>query len=383
MVKTFKGIENQKGYTLIELLLTITILLIVAIPLSSAFVSAHQNNGHSQELEQAMQVAQKVLEDRLTDQDIVVVESADALLNPPENQVSPFEDFKVQTVVTPISQDIEVEKDALGNNKAEPGTPVEVIVGTTGKRSVYKLPLDTGVALSEVDAAVQPIGSVVEDYHFNSESLSLRSDTQLEGMDLIVHLEAVNVRLSTETTGNRGNDLSFYFEPLDPGPTQYKLVMRYGDVPLEREVTKILSLSGLTEANKKMRVTFIIDNDNTVRQIKLLNQPTFATDFYIVRGVKDEDTDGYYTGIGTGLNAGKPLLSLTYGTPDGSGSFLDNDPKLASDRLKVRYNYKDKNEGLVRTARLYEIRVLVFKVTDNVATAKPVVELRTYRRSLL
>lgn len=381
MVTIFRGISNQRGYTLIELIFTITILLIVAIPLSSAFVSALNNDHDSSELDQAMMVAQKVLEDRMSDGDIVVEESEDVALNLPVTQAAPYENYRVQTIVTPITQDIQVEKDLLGNDKSEPSTPVEVIVGNTGKRAIYKLPLDTGVDLSQVDTSVKPIGSVVEDYNYNSESLNLRSDTQPEGLDLIVHLEATNIRLSSETAGNSGNDLSFYFEP--DTATQYQLVMRYGDAPMEREVTKHLSLSGLAEANKKMRVAFVIDNENTPRKIKLINKPTFPTEFYIIRGVKDQDLDTYYTGLGTGVNTGKPLLSLTYGTPNGTGGYSDNDPKVASDLIQVRYNFKDKNEGLVRTSRLYELRVRVFRTTDNVATATPVVELRTCRRAIL
>lgn len=382
VVTTFKGISNQKGYTLIELLFTITILLIVSIPISSAFVNAHKNNGHSSELDQAMMVGQKVLENKLSDGDIVTAMSEDVTVNLPVNQASPYEKFKVQTIMTPITHNIEIEKDS-DKDKSEPGTPVEVIVGNTGKRSVYKLPLDTGVEFSEVDTAVKPIGSVVEDYKFNSESLNLRSATHPDGMDLIVHLETDKIRLSSETVGNSGGNLSFYFEPLAETPTQYKLVMRYGDTFMEKEVTTPLGLSELTEANKKMRVAFVIDNENTLRRIKLVNKPTFSTEFYIVRGVKDEAADGYYTGVGTGVNEDMPLLSLTYGTTDGSGGYLDNDPKVASDLIQVRYNFKNKNESLVRTARLYEVRVRVFKVTDNGATATPVVELKTYRRSLL
>ncbi len=379
----YKVILNRKGYTLIELLCTITILLIIAIPVSSVFLTAHMNNNKSELLEKSMLLGQKILENRMSDGDLATELSADVSENPPVSQGAPYEGLKVQTIITAVDQSILVEKDALGNDKAEPNTPVEVIVGNTGKRSIYKLPLDSGLSLAQVDEAVKPIGSVVEDYYFKPENLVLRSAEALKGMDGIFYLEEHSIRQSTELSGVYGQDITLSFEPVEALATQYKLTIKYGSAPFEIEITETLNLTGLTEANKKMRIAFVIDNENTVRRIKLSNKPTFLTELYVVRGVKEQAADTYYSGTGTGLNLGKPLLSLTYGTEDGSGGYLDNDPKLASDMIQVYDNIKNKNEAVTRVGRLYEIRVRIFNEADDASTAKPIVELKTYRRAVL
>lgn len=54
---------KNAGYTLVELLISVTILAVIAIPLTHAFVSAARVNGRSRKLAQAQNVAQNVLEE--------------------------------------------------------------------------------------------------------------------------------------------------------------------------------------------------------------------------------------------------------------------------------------------------------------------------------
>lgn len=381
MLQLGKVILNCKGYTLIELLFTIAILLIISIPISGLFLTSHLNNQDSRILEQSMLLGQRVLENRMSGDNIESELSENTTTNPPVSQIGDFRGLKVQTVVTAVNHNIAIEQDDLKNDKIEPSVPVEVIEGNTGKRTTYKLPLDTGVELSQVDNTVKPVGSVVEDYSYSEKGLELRSTSNLEGMDAIFHIEDDNIRRSTETLGVLGSNITLTFGDSIEPVENYKLAVSYG----ARTLTETLNLTGITNPNRRMRIAFVIDTEkeSTLRRIKLTNKATFPLDIYIVRGIKDANTNTYFSGVGTGVNAGKSLLSLSYGTSDGSGGFLDNDPKLASDLIRVRENYLNKNAALVRQSRLYEIRVRVFREIDDANTVSPVVELRTYRRAIM
>ena len=54
--------NNERGYTLIELIIAITILAIIAIPLMHGFVTAAKTNAKAREIEQATTVAQNTME---------------------------------------------------------------------------------------------------------------------------------------------------------------------------------------------------------------------------------------------------------------------------------------------------------------------------------
>lgn len=55
--------NNERGYTLIELIIAITILAIIAIPLMHGFVTAAKTNAKAREIEQATTVAQNTMEE--------------------------------------------------------------------------------------------------------------------------------------------------------------------------------------------------------------------------------------------------------------------------------------------------------------------------------
>lgn len=55
--------NNERGYTLIELIIAITILAIIAIPLMHGFVTAAKTNAKAREIEQASTVAQNTMEE--------------------------------------------------------------------------------------------------------------------------------------------------------------------------------------------------------------------------------------------------------------------------------------------------------------------------------
>ena len=55
--------NNERGYTLIELIVAITILAIIAIPLMHGFVTAAKTNAKAREIEQATTVAQNTMEE--------------------------------------------------------------------------------------------------------------------------------------------------------------------------------------------------------------------------------------------------------------------------------------------------------------------------------
>jgi type II secretory pathway pseudopilin PulG len=55
--------KNKKGITLVELLVTMSILMIVAAPFLSTFLSAAKNNALSQEILDSTAISQKVMEE--------------------------------------------------------------------------------------------------------------------------------------------------------------------------------------------------------------------------------------------------------------------------------------------------------------------------------
>lgn len=55
--------NNSQGFTLVELLVAVTILVIIAIPLMHGFVSAAATNAKARKIEQATTVAENVMED--------------------------------------------------------------------------------------------------------------------------------------------------------------------------------------------------------------------------------------------------------------------------------------------------------------------------------
>lgn len=63
MTKQIQRTNNNQGYTLLELVVAITILAIIAIPLMHGFVTAAKTNDKAREIAQATTIAQNVMED--------------------------------------------------------------------------------------------------------------------------------------------------------------------------------------------------------------------------------------------------------------------------------------------------------------------------------
>lgn len=63
MREQIQRMKNNQGYTLLELVVAITILALIAIPLMHGFVTAARVNDKAREIEQATTVAQNVMED--------------------------------------------------------------------------------------------------------------------------------------------------------------------------------------------------------------------------------------------------------------------------------------------------------------------------------
>lgn len=371
-------LKDNRGFTLIELIVSLAILLIISVPLSQLIVQGSINNMHTRHLEQATQLGQSLLEEVLQRVTIAVSPVTPAT-TPRITAPAPYDEFSYTLEITERSRINNGVNDTISASAAEPSVPVvEVIDGNTGQRRQFDLRVDTSTPIPDSLDTARPVASAIEDYSFPQGSVLLKNSTLIpappldpvNGMDVIYHLKTGGITKDdvsgVGTVETQADTINISLAPDVPGNPREIIVAR----GLVTDSIFVDRISG------RARVAFIVETDERARNLRLASKipesDLFGIDVFIIRGIKTNSPLVFFGGNVEPAGTTK-ALNFTY-TP---GSSATQTPEShASKQFKV-------HEGLYMPAgsqssiqMLYDVTVRVYRRTDPMGS-NPIATLKT------
>ncbi len=259
--------HNKKGYTLIEVMVSLAILGLIVVPVANLFLSSVVNNRHARDEMEAGQLAQEVMESLKNNPQVPVSQGATVRLDRYSGR------YSVQIVAAPVSH---------------------TISGTANT------PLD----ISGEDPVVIPSASPsTVDYQFNGFSAPTSQDA--------ISFNGTAIDYQSDVFPGLNDGESILLEMVDSDASHKKIRLTVGGSP-----GSPYEYTPSTDGSGNQSVSLVI-NDNTALNLNLtaLNNSTgnVALNVIIVRGLQGDGTnypDNIITGTAHGTGDVKIIKNL-------------------------------------------------------------------------
>lgn len=393
---------DRRGYTLVELIIAIAILLIVSWPLLSMVVEGSRNNQRTRHIEEATQIAQRLMEERIHSPNLSIVTDEDIVFT-----TGPYQGYTARVNVRPaLAPDLATMRREAGQAETVaptmPSVPLLGFITNTGRQQSASLPVNTIATASGLELSglvppssgsdAWPIPTDIEDRVFEIGRINTRGNTtgnvSADGMDILIRLSNGNVTIDvagmTVPAGEFVTNIICIGTEINAAGTSGRINIRFGNA-ISSPVVPI-EVDNISEG---VRIGFVIEG-NTTRQLRLLNRPHFRVSANLIRGVNTEApaADGTLPHFDNRLDA----LQFRYHNPatdglisrEGNSSTWTN-PAFASANFILDRGFYMQNgawsTGNDDHTTLYDVEVRVFRTEDGV-TGNALVELQSLARSI-